>query len=114
MSISKSLINRTREVVICENIEEAKTHKEKSHGLIKSDGKTALFFKTRWGIHTFGMAFSIDIAILDKKMKVVKYKRNLKPSRILFWNLRFNKVIEIPTILLQEEMIKIGDELCIS
>tara|TARA_B100001971_G_C17918069_1_gene396318 strand:+ start:318 stop:650 length:333 start_codon:yes stop_codon:yes gene_type:complete len=108
------LVNRTQEVVICESLKEAKTHKEKSRGLIGSNGKTALFFKTRWGVHTFNMSFPIDVVILDKKMKVVKYKRNLKPSRIFFWNLRHNQVIEIPIDLLKEGMIKIGDELCFS
>ncbi|MDP3785452.1 MAG: DUF192 domain-containing protein [bacterium] len=105
------LVNRTRSVVISENIREAKTYAEKKQGLIGSDGKTGLLFKTRWGVHTFGMAFSIDVLVLNKKNKVVKYKRNLKPNRVMFWMPACDKVVEIPTALMLEGIVEVGNEL---
>ena len=42
-------------------------------GLIGKD-PTPLFFKTRFGIHTFGVITPIDVLILDKNYKVVKIK----------------------------------------
>lgn len=105
------LINRTRGVMLMENIREVKTYKEKKQGLIGSDGRTGLFMKTRWGIHTFGMKFPLDVLILDKKNKVVEYKRNLKPNRTMFWNPLYNKVVEIPTALVPENVVYIGDEM---
>ncbi len=100
--------------MLCENVKETKTLAEKRRGLIESDGKTGLYMKTRWGVHTFGMTFPIDVIILDKKNKVVKYKRNMKPNRMFFWNPIYNKVVEIPAMLLPEGIMSIGDELCIS
>ena len=98
-------------MMLCKNVREAKTYQEKKRGLIGSDGKTGLFMKTRWGVHTFGMTFPIDVVILDKKNKVIKYKRGMKPNRIMLWSPIYNKVVEIPTALIPEEVIQIGDEL---
>lgn len=108
-----TIINRTRSVVLSENVKEAKTYQEKKLGLLGSDGRTGLYIQTRWGIHTFGMKFPIDVLILDEKNRVVKYKRNLKPNRVFFWNPRYSRVIEIPTSLIQEGTIEIGDKISI-
>ena len=107
------LINRAREIVLCDNVREAKTYKEKKQGLLGSDGETGLYMNTHWGVHTFGMTFPIDLIILDKKNKVVKYKRNLKPNRIFFWNPVHSNIVEIPKSLVQEGMVKVGDEISI-
>ena len=109
-----TIVNRTKRVMLSENIKEAKAYQEKKQGLIGSDGKTGLYMQTRWGVHTFGMTFSIDVMILDTQNRVVKYKRNLKQNRVFFWNPVYNKIIEIPTALLLEGMVSVGDEICIS
>lgn len=101
-------------MMLCENIREAKTYKEKKLGLLGSDGTTGLFMRTRWGVHTFGMKFPIDVIILDTKNRVVKYKRNLKPRKCFFWNPKYNQVVEIPTNLVREGTIEIGDEISIT
>lgn len=106
-----TIINRTRNLVLSGNIKEVQTHQEKKQGLIGSDGATGLFMKTRSGVHTFGMSFPIDLIILDKKNRVVKYKRSLKPNQIIFWNPLYNKVVEIPTALLPKGIVQIGDEM---
>lgn len=106
------LINKTKSVVLHENVIEAKTFKAKQEGLIGSDGKTALLLKTRYGLHTFDMKFPIDIAVLGSENTIVKIKRNLKPNRFFFWHPKYSKVIEIPSIL-NAEFAK-GDILVLS
>ena len=101
-------------VMLSENIREAKTYAEKKQGLLGSNGKTGLFMKTRWGVHTFGMKFPIDVIVLNKQNKVIRYKRNMKPNRVFFWNPVYNKVVEIPTALMPQGIVCIGDELEIS
>ena len=101
-------------VMLSENIREAKTYAEKKQGLLGSNGKTGLFMKTRWGVHTFGMKFPIDVLVLNKQNKVIRYKRNMKPNRVFFWNPVYNKVVEIPTALMPQGIVCIGDELEIS
>lgn len=71
--------------------------REKSKGLIGEKKAFPVFFKTRFGIHTFGMKFPIDVVILDKKMVVVSLKENLKPNRFLFWNPIYCGVLELPS-----------------
>lgn len=68
---------------------------EKARGLI---GKkpSPLFFQTRFGIHTFGMHYPIDVAILDDKQNVVAMKTSLQPNRIFLWNIKYKNVLELP------------------
>jgi hypothetical protein len=40
-------------------------------GLMGNKKPGSVFFNTRFGIHTFGVRFPIDILILDKDNKVV-------------------------------------------
>lgn len=78
-------------------------------GLINSKKAHPVFFKTRFGIHTFGLKFPIDVLILDKNNKVVKVCKNLKPNRIFLWNPKFFNVIELPAGQIGRDKIKIGD-----
>ncbi len=55
-----------------------------------------VLFRTRFGIHTFGMRFPIDVLVLDSKNVVVVLKKQLNPNRIFIWNPRFDTVIELP------------------
>ncbi len=70
---------------------------EKSKGLIGEKKAFPVFFKTRFGIHTFGMKFPIDVVILDQKMCVVLLRKNLEPNRFLFWNPIYCGVLELPS-----------------
>lgn len=105
------LTNRTKGVVICENVIKATSRKDKSKGLIGTSGTQGLLLETRWGIHTFGMGFFIDVIILNNKNIVVKIKKNLKPSKIFLWNPRHNRVIEIPSHLMKNATVEKEDEL---
>ena len=47
------------------------------------------------GIHTFGMRFSIDVVGLDRKMRVVKLWRHVKPQRFTSLSMNIFSVLEL-------------------
>ncbi len=66
-----------------------------------------MLFYTRWGIHTFGMKYPIDIIVLDNQQKIIQIKYDLKPNRIFFWNPKYSSIIELPTELTKLKMNEI-------
>lgn len=62
-------------------------------------------------IHTFGMAFPIDVAFLDKKYKVLGTRAAVRPNRMtrVFW--RAHSVLELPAGTLAETRTAQGDQL---
>jgi len=71
----------------------------------------AICFTTRFGIHTFGMQYPIDVVILDGNNVVRKIKENLQPNRFFFWNPKYNVVLELPQEEIKKRKIKTGTEL---
>lgn len=102
------LINKTTGQTITNNLKIAASLIDVSLGLLKEPKGTAMLFKTRWGIHTFFMKYPINVVILDKNMRVVQIKQNLKPNRIFFWNPIYSDIIELP---LNKFNIRNGDKL---
>jgi hypothetical protein len=95
-------------------VKEAKNLKEKIQGLIGKDKPYALMIKTRFGIHTFGLKFPIDVLILDDKNNVVSVKKHLRPNRIFLWNPMYEKVLELPSGTIEKKQIKINIPIDIS
>ncbi len=87
--------------------------KNKARGLIGIKKAYPVFFQTRFGIHTFGLKFPIDVLILDKESRVVKFCENLKPNRIFLWNPQFNSVIELPAGEIKRLNLKIREKISI-
>lgn len=81
---------------IIKKTKQAKSIKDYTFGLLLEENRNGLLIKTRFGIHTFFMKFPIDVYVLDKNLKVVKVKKNLKPNRMFFWNPKYNMVVELP------------------
>ena len=90
------ILNKTKNTVIADDVVEAGSLIDKTLGLLKYSQPQALIMKTRFGIHTFGMKFPIDVIILDDKGQVVKVKEKLKPGRAFLWNPKYNTVLELP------------------
>ena len=67
-----------------------------------------IFFKTRFGIHTFFVKKPIDILILDDKLKIKKLKENLKPWNVYLWNPRYKNVIELPGGFINKKELFVG------
>lgn len=85
--------------------------KQRTLGLIGAEKPYPISFKTRFGIHTFGLNFPIDVLILDKNNKVFSIRRNLLPNRIYVWNPKFDTVIELPVGFVSSSKIKIGEKI---
>ena len=89
-------------------VREAKNLKEKIQGLIGKNKPLELMIRTRFGIHTFGVKFPIDVLILDGENKVVSIKENLKPNKIFLYNPIYKKVLELPIGTIKKQAIKIN------
>ena len=89
----------------------AKSYWEKSKGLLGTFKAYPLLLKTRWGIHTFGMKYSIDVVILDKTNRIVKLKPSLQPNHIFLWNPKYDNVLELPSNFIQKNKLKIGEKI---
>lgn len=91
-------------------VKETKNIQEKIQGLIGKDKPYALMIRTRFGIHTFGLKFPIDVLILNNENKVVSIKKNLKTNRIFLWNPMYDRVIELPRGTIEKKGIRIKSE----
>ncbi len=83
-------LNQTRGTVLCERLEDAGGLSGQSRGLLGRDtlepGAGMLFdngrFTPMMWMHMFFMRFAIDIVFLDRRDRVIKINRNLKPWRV--------------------------------
>lgn len=78
-------------------------------GMHKYNKPVILLVKTRFGIHTFGLNYPIDVLILDICNKVVKKKQFLKPNSFFFWLPIYDTVIELPSGTINRYKIEFGD-----
>lgn len=92
-------------------VTKAKSWKDKTVGLIGTKTPKSLYFETRWGIHTLGVQFPIDVVILDSNNVVRVLKQDLKPNRFFVWNPKYFKVLELPHGTIEKERIKIGEKI---
>jgi uncharacterized protein len=82
--------------------------KDRTIGLIGQGKPEPIIFITRFGIHTFGVKFPIDVVILDRNNIAVKIKQSLKQNRFFFWPIQYDKVLELPEGYVGKYKIKIG------
>lgn len=92
-------------------VKETKSFKDKILGLIGKSKPESLLIKTRFGIHTFGVKWPIDVIILDRNYKVKYIKENLQPNRIFFWNPVYNIVIELPEGFIKNKKIELNSQI---
>lgn len=90
-----------------------KTFLQKSIGLLDTAVPTPVYFNTRWGIHTFGMKYPIDVIILDNKNIVQVYNQHLHPNRVFFWSPVYRSVLELPGGQIQKKKIQKGSVITI-
>lgn len=87
---------------------------EQIKGLMFLNKAENVLLQTRFGIHTFGLRFPIDVLILDNNNRVVKIKKGLKPNRIFLWNIKYDKVIELPNGEVNKNKIETGTSLTLN
>lgn len=92
-------------------VKEAKGILQQSIGLIGAVKPYSLLLETRFGIHTFGVRFPLDILILDDTLRVVRMKKSLLPNRFYFWPPRWSIVLELPQQTIDQKHIHMGDRL---
>ena len=68
-----------------------------------------MLFKTRYGIHTFGMKYPIDIVILDNQNRVAVLKKAMEQNRIFLWNIKYETVLELPAGTIEKTKTQILD-----
>ncbi len=88
--------NKSKKTVLNKHASYSYSLLAKSVGLIGQKKAKAIVLTTRFGIHTFGLRFPIDVIILNNKNEVVVLKKALHPNRIFMWNPKYKQVIELP------------------
>jgi uncharacterized protein len=109
--------NITRGITVGDSVELADTSMKRMFGLLGRRGLAAgggLWIKPSSGVHTFGMAFSIDVVGLDRDMRVIKLWRCLRPFRITSVSVKLRSVLELPCGVIDQSQTQLGDQLHIS
>ena len=106
--------NRTRGATLAANVRLADTPHSRRIGLLRHEalepGEGLWIFPTQ-AIHTFGMRFPIDVAFLDRRLRVKRVYHGLAPFRWtwLVWGAR--SVLELASGSLANTGTAVGDEL---
>lgn len=109
--------NITRGTTVGDNIELADTSLSRMFGLLGRRGLDAgggLWIKPSSGVHTFGMAFRIDVVGLDRELKVMKLWRCLAPFRVTSVSLKMQSVLELPCGTISQAQLQVGDQVQIT
>src|SRR5215467_4148061 len=108
------VVNATRGTVLGERVRVADTGLSRIVGLLgerelpPGDG---LLIVPSQGVHTWGMLFPIDIAVLDHGWNVLALRRRMRAFRMtrLFW--KAAAVLELPQGMLDSTATAVGDML---
>lgn len=107
------LIHKKTNSVIVENLKVANSFFSRLKGLMFTNdlkNNEGLFIYESKSIHTFFMNYSLDAIFVDKKMKIVKIIKNMKPRRVTPIYLKASHVIEIKAGALPD-FVNEGDSL---
>jgi hypothetical protein len=106
--------NVARGTVVGETIEVAASATQKVKGLLGreclEDGQ-GLLFKGAGSLHTLFMRFPIDVIYADKKGKVVKIARAVRPFKLVAAPLRCHYALELPVGAIAASRTEVGDHL---
>ena len=106
--------NITRGTTVGDKVQLANSSLTRMFGLLGRKGLDAgggLWIKPSSGVHTFFMAFSIDVIGLDKDLKVIKLWRCLPPFRVTSVSMKLKSVIELSCGAIKAADVQIGDRL---
>lgn len=73
------------------------------------DAGQGLWIKPCMGIHTFGMAFPIDVVFLDRDHIVVAVAAKVVPNRLTAIYPKAASVLELPAGIIAQTATKTGD-----
>lgn len=106
--------NITRGTTVGERVEVAETSLRRMWGLLGRRGLDAgggLWIRPSSGVHTVGMAFSIDVVGLDRDLKVIKLWREIPPFRVTSISTKVKSVLELPCGVIADAQLSVGDQL---
>src|SRR5437899_12671659 len=106
--------NATRGTVVGQYIRVAETGLTRMVGLLGERGLQpgdGLLIVPSQGVHTWGMLFPIDVAVLDGDWNVMAVRRRMRQFRLtrVFW--KAAAVLELPPGTLEATSTQIGDAL---
>jgi uncharacterized protein len=105
------LINKTNNIVICENVMVADTYFKRLKGLMFTKSlpeQNALHIVPCNEIHTFNMKYSIDVIYLDDKNSILAIDEDMKPGKIGKHVKNAVSVVELPSGKVKKLEVKIG------
>lgn len=107
-------VNVTRSTMLGNHIRVADSGLTRIVGLLGERGLPAgdgLLIVPSQGVHTWGMQFPIDIAVLDGQWKVMALRSAMGPFRItrMFW--KAAAVLELPAGVLSTTSTSVGDHI---
>ena len=108
------VINTTRGCIVGDKVELADTSMKRMRGLLgrpRLDAGGGLWIKPSSGVHTIGMAFTIDVVGLDSDLRVIKLWRTLVPWRVTSVSFKLRSVLELPSGVISHSQMQLGDQL---
>lgn len=108
------LLNKTTNKILVPKLEKAAGLWARTKGLLGRDhlpSDQALWILHCNAIHTFFMKFPIDVVFVDRQMIVRKVLPEVKPWRMTLPVLRARDVIELPAGFLNNNPIRVGEQL---
>jgi uncharacterized membrane protein (UPF0127 family) len=105
--------NETRDCILADAADIADTSLKRQKGLLGRDkllDGSALWIVPCESIHTFGMRFPIDVLYLDRRQKVRKVLRAMRPWRLSVCVFA-HSVLELPAGVIGRTNTQAGDQL---
>ena len=109
--------NRTRGAVLASRVDLADTPQARRVGLLRHESLepgAGLWIYPTQAIHTIGMRFPIDVAFLDRSLRIKRIYHQLAPFRLTTFVWGAQSVLELPPGSLANTSTAVGDELQIS
>lgn len=106
------VINRSRKTWIVSKVKKADTLLTRIVGWIgraKIDPEAALWVTPCWGVHTFGMHFSVDVVFLGGTGQVIEILSNFPTNRVSPFVLRAKSALVLPAHSIAKSHTVIGD-----
>ncbi len=108
------VVNMTRGTTLAEQAEIATTMGARLRGLMwrpQLEAGRGLVLKPTQAIHTFMMAFPIDVVFVDGKINVVHVIERMEPSRLSPFVRQAESVVELPAGTIGRTQTQVGDQL---